>query len=72
MPIDQRDGKVPRGIEDLRVGRAQHRLPHFLGDGIQAVLQNGDGDWVDHAGMVPYPGGLGKAAGLSKAVAVGR
>ncbi len=37
--VDQRDGKVARRIEDLRIGGAQHRLAHFLGDGVQPVLQ---------------------------------
>jgi hypothetical protein len=66
MPINQRNGKIARGIEDLRIGGAQHRLSHFLGDGVQAVLQNGDGDWVDHIGMLPYSSLLGKAAGPSQ------
>ena len=60
VAVDQRDGKIPRGIEDLRIGGAQHRFAHFLGDGIQAVLQNSDGDWIGHGAMVPDSAPVGK------------
>ena len=60
--IDQRDGEIPRGVQDLRVGGAQHRLSHFLGDGVQPVLQHGDGDRVRHGGMVANPAPLGNTS----------
>ena len=53
--VDQRDGEIPGRVQDLRVGGAQHRLPHLLGDGVQPVLQHGDGDRVGHARMVTHP-----------------
>ena len=52
LPIDQGNGEVPRRVEDLRIGGAQHGLAHFLGDGVQPVLQNRDGDGIDHAGRM--------------------
>ena len=58
--VDQRDGEVPRRVQDLRVGGAQHRLAHFLGDGIQPVLQHGDGDRVGHARIVAHSCAYGK------------
>ena len=50
--VDQGDGEVPRRVEDLRIGGAQHGLAHFLGDGVQPVLQNRDGNGIDHAGRM--------------------
>ncbi len=48
--IAQRDGEIARGIQDLGIGGAQHRLPHFLDDGAEAVVEDGerDGIWGGH------------------------
>ena len=42
-------GKVAAGIEDLRIRGAQHRLAHFLDDGVQPMLHDGHGDAINHA-----------------------
>ena len=60
--VDQRDGEVARGVEDLRIGGAQHRLAHFLGDGVQPVLQHRDGDRIGHAADGGRLGDIGKCA----------
>ena len=39
--------EIAAGIQDLRIGRAQHGLAHLLDDGVQAVLHDRDGDRVD-------------------------
>ena len=47
--VNQRDGEIAGRIKDLRIGGAQHRLTHLLGDGVQPVLQHGDADRIGHA-----------------------
>ena len=39
-------GKIPAGIHDLGIGRSQHGLAHFFGDGNQAVLNDGSGNRI--------------------------
>ena len=57
-PVEVADGgrEVAARIQDLRVGGAQHRLAHLLDDGVQAMLNDRDGDRIDD----------GPAAGLKK------
>ena len=43
-------GEVARGVQDLRIGGAQHRLAHLLDDGRQAVADDGNGDRVRRGG----------------------
>ena len=45
--VTDRGGEIAAGIEDLRIGRAQHRLAHFLDDGVQPVLHDRNGYRVD-------------------------
>ncbi len=39
--------EIAAGVEDLRVGGAQHRLAHLLDDGEEAMLDDRDGDRID-------------------------
>ena len=45
--VADRGGEVAAGIEDLRIGGAQHRLAHLLDDGVQPVLHDRDGHRID-------------------------
>ena len=38
--VAYRRRKVTAGVQDLRVGRAQHGFAHLLDDGFEAELQN--------------------------------
>ena len=56
VDVADRRGEVAARIEDLRVGRAQHRLAHLLDDGMQPVLHHRNGHGVDcvlQAGLLP-------------------
>ena len=49
LGVGQRGREVAARVDDLRVGGAQHRLAHLLGDRVQAVLDHRDRDRVDAA-----------------------
>ena len=62
LGVAQRGGEVAARIEDLRVGGPQHGLAHLLHDGVQPVLDHGDGDRIDdnaHAAASPGAGRRG-------------
>ena len=63
LRVDQGDREVARGVEDLRVGGAEHRLAHFLGDGGEAGLQHRHGDRIGHAPTVAQTRPQGKIMG---------
>ena len=69
--VAERDGEVARGVEDLRVGGPQHRLPHLLDDGAEPVVEDGEGDGVRQAcrpgGMGRWRGGIGHAGTVGRA-----
>ena len=44
--ITQRDGEIARRVQDLRIGGAQHRLPHFLHNGAEAVIEDRERDGI--------------------------
>src|SRR5215510_8075714 len=49
--VEDRRGEIPARVEDLRVGGAEHGLAHLLDDGLEAVLDDRDGDAVEsHVG----------------------
>jgi hypothetical protein len=45
--VEDRRGEIPARVEDLRVGGAEHGLAHLLHDGLEAVLDDRDGDAVE-------------------------
>ena len=47
LGVADRGGEVATAVEDLGVGGPQHRLAHLLDDGLEAVLDHGDGDGID-------------------------
>jgi hypothetical protein len=51
--VADRCREVTTGVQDLRVGRAQHRLAHLLDDRFKAELQHRNSDAVEH-GAPPY------------------
>jgi hypothetical protein len=48
--VADRHGEVAAGVEDLRVGGAQHRFAHLGDNGGQAMLDDGAGNRVDGHG----------------------
>ena len=48
--VEDRGGEVPARVEDLRVRGAKHGLAHLLDDGLEAVLDDRDGDAVESHG----------------------
>src|SRR5437879_529375 len=50
IAVEDRRGEIPARVEDLRVGRAEHGLPHLLDDGLEAVLDDRDGDAIETHG----------------------
>ena len=59
LGVAQRGREVAARVDDLRVGGAQHRLAHLLGDRVQAVLDHRDRDRIDaclrHCRAPPAP-----------------
>ena len=45
--IADASGKIAAGVENLRVGSAQHRLAHLLDNRVQPVLHHRRGDRID-------------------------
>ena len=50
--VGERDGEVPGRVEDLGVRGSQHGLAHFLGDGGEPGLQNGDEHGIWHGAII--------------------
>ena len=46
--ITERRGEVSARVQDLRVGRAQHRLAHLLHDGLEPMRQDRHRHWIAH------------------------
>src|SRR5437762_3667378 len=45
-------GEVAAGVEDLRVGGAQHRLAHLLHDRLEPMGKHRHRDGIDHGGSI--------------------
>jgi hypothetical protein len=52
VEVADRAREVAAGIEDLRVGGAQHRLAHLLDDGVQPVLDHRGDDGIEGHGRL--------------------
>ncbi len=47
LRVADRQREIAAGVQDLRVGRAQHRFAHLGDDGAEAMLDDGAGDGID-------------------------
>ncbi len=52
LHVADRQREIAAGIEDLRIGRAQHGLAHLGHDRAQPMLDDGAGDGIDGCGHV--------------------
>ena len=62
LGIAQRGREIAAGVQDLRVGRAQHGLAHLLDDGAKSMLDHGDGDRINGKAHAETRPGRGRAA----------